>query len=167
MAGGAYAGGCFVLCRMRYVGRNDGAQLSQEQAAGLIREILPAGRSFPGNDGNTTVNVIWRRNNGRNADCIWFAGRNVSIYLRHEYDERMPAIGCRGENEKHPGDADAESLAGGAGRCADHGGAAEQQCHHGYGYRLRQRRADEPASGDFDYPGCQYRYDYDSPDYRL
>ena len=41
------------------------------------------------------------------------------------------------------------------------------QSHHGYGYRLCQRGADEPASGDFDYSGCQYRYHHDGADYRL
>ena len=79
----------------------------------------------------------------------------------------MSAESGRGEDEEHSCPSDAQSCHGRACRSADDGGAAEQQCDDGHDDWICQCRFDEPASGDFDYFGCKYRYNDDRTDYSI
>ena len=91
--------------------------------------------------------------------------RSGNLYLRHEYDERVPAESSGGKDEENPCPAYKKSDSWCTCRCFDDSGVTEQQRNNGYDNRLCQRRTDVAATGDLHYSRCQYRYDHDGADY--
>ena len=91
--------------------------------------------------------------------------RSGNFYLRHEYDERVPAESSGGKNEENPCPAYKKSDSWCTCRCFDDSGVTEQQRNNGYDNRLCQCRTDVAATGDLYYSRCQYRYDHDGTDY--
>ena len=115
------------------------------------------------------VAAEWRKGgkiSERDDENYFRTGRRPgNFYLRHEYDERVPAESSRGKDEENPCPAYKKSDSGCACGSFDDRSVTEQQCNDGYDNRLCQRRTDVAATGDLHYSRCQYRYDHDGADY--